>query len=97
MEATRNHDPWPGLTELETVCVWTAARLHDLTWAALLGRGYDPDVYDLALLTHRAARACAAAARRAQAGPPAPAAGRPDQPPATGAARGGPSGRRGPG
>jgi len=92
MDATRDRasGPGPGLTELEAMCVWTAARLHALTWAALLGRGYDPDVFDIALLTHRAACACAAAARR------------PDCPPATGAARGvasggsGGSGGRGP-
>ena len=82
MDATRDHDPGPGLTEIEAMCVWTAARLHALTWAALLGGGDDPDVFDLALLTHRAARACAAARR-------------PDCPPATGAARGGASGGSG--
>ena len=85
MDATRDRasGPGPGLTELEAMCVWTAERLHALTWAAFLGRGYDPDVYDIALLTHRAARAGAAAARR------------PDRPSAPDAARGGPSGGSG--
>ena len=82
MDATRARapDPTPGLAELEALCGWTAARLRALTRAALLGRGDDPDVFDLALLTHRAARAGAAAARR------------PDRPCAPDAARGGPSG-----
>ena len=86
MDATRDRapGPGPGLTEIEAMCVWTAARLHALTWAALLGGGDDPDVFDLALLTHRAARAGAAAARR------------PDRPCAPDAARGGPSGGRSP-
>ena len=53
------------------MCGWTAARLRALTRVALVGGGYDSDVYDLALLTHRAA---CAAARRAQDGPSAPAA-----------------------
>ncbi len=68
MEATRDRERGSGLTELEALCVWTATRLRSLTWAALVGGGYDPDVYDIAILTHRAARACAAA-RRAQDGP----------------------------
>jgi hypothetical protein len=77
MGATRDRGPGPepglSLAEFEAVCVWTAQRLRALTWAALVGGGYDPDVFDIALLTHRAARA-GAAARRAQARPPAPAA-----------------------
>ena len=86
MDATRDREPEPGLdlTEIEALCVWTAERLRSLTWAALVGGGYDPDVYDIALLTHRAAHACAAARR-------------PRWPPATGGARGVPSGGRGPG
>ena len=56
--------PGPGLAELEALCVWTAERLRALTWAALVGGGYDPDVFDIALLTHRAARAGAAAPAR---------------------------------
>ena len=87
MGATRDHEPGPEpgrcRAECEALCVWTAGRLRALTWAALLGRGDDPDDFDLALLTHRAARACAAATRR------------PDCPPATDAARGGPSGGSG--
>jgi hypothetical protein len=69
----RDPDPAPGLADLEALCGWTAARLRALTRAALVGGGYDPDVYVIALLTHRAARACAAA-RRAEAPHPAPAA-----------------------
>ena len=74
MDATRDREPGPGRTEIEALCVWTAARLRALTWAAFVGDGYDPDVYDIALLTHRAARACAAAARRAEDPQSAPAA-----------------------
>ena len=70
MDATRDREP--GLTELEALCVWTAERLRALTRAAFVGAGYDPDVYDIALLTHRAARA--AAARRAENHQAAPAA-----------------------
>ena len=75
MDATHDHEPGPGLslTELEARCGWTAARLRALTRAALVGHGYDPDVYDIALLTHRAARA-GAAARRAENHRAAPAA-----------------------
>ena len=76
MGAARAHDPdpAPGPAELEAVRVWTAQRLHALTRAACGGHGYDPDADDTALLVHRAARGCAAAARRAQDHPPAPAA-----------------------
>jgi hypothetical protein len=70
---TRDPDPAPDPAELEALCGWTAARLRALTRAAFVGVGYDPDVYDIALLAHRAARA-GAAARRAQGGPQAPAA-----------------------
>jgi hypothetical protein len=88
MEATRDRGPGPepglDLAELEAVCVWTAQRLRALTWAALGGGGYDPDVFDIALLTHRAACAGAAAARRARARDhrpaPAPAPWRPNPP-----------------
>ena len=73
MDAAGGREPRPGPTEIEARCAWTAARLRALTRAALVGGGYDPDVYDIALLADRAARACAAA-RRAQAGPAAPAA-----------------------
>jgi hypothetical protein len=84
MGATRDHEPGPepglGLAELEARCVWTARHLRALTWAALVGGGYDPDVFDIALLTHRAARAGAAAARRAQDHRPAPTTRRPAPP-----------------
>jgi hypothetical protein len=67
MGATRARGPGPepglDLAELEAVCVWTARRLRALTRAARVGGGYDPDVFDIALLTHRAARAGAAAWR----------------------------------
>jgi len=65
--------PAPGRAELEAMCVGTAQRLRALTRAAFGGHGYDPDAYDTALLVHRAARACATAARRTQDGPQTPA------------------------
>jgi hypothetical protein len=54
----------PGLAEAEAARVWTEQRLRALTRAAFLGAGYDPDDFDAVLLMNRAARACAAAARR---------------------------------
>ena len=75
MDTTHDHEagPGPSLTELEALCGWTAARLRALTWAAFVGHGYDSDVYDIALVTHRAARA-GATARRAENHRAAPAA-----------------------
>jgi hypothetical protein len=61
----------PGLAEAEAARVWTEQRLRALTRAAFLGAGYDPDAFDVVLLMNRAARVCAAAARRM--GPPRPA------------------------
>jgi hypothetical protein len=60
----RGADPAPGLAEAEAVRVWTEHRLRALRRAAFLGRGYDSDAFDTALLTHRAAAWCAAAARQ---------------------------------
>jgi len=54
--------------------VWTEQRLRALTRAAFLGAGYDADDFDAALLMNRAARACAAAARRLAPPQHAPAA-----------------------
>jgi hypothetical protein len=68
----RGAAPAPGLAEAEAARVWTAHRLRALRRAALLGGGYDPDAFDTALLTHRAAAWCAAAVR--QRPPPHPAA-----------------------
>lgn len=66
MEATNTLEttPLPGLAEAEATHVWTEQRLRALRRAAFVGDGYDPDVYDTALLTHRAARACVAAGVR---------------------------------
>ncbi len=72
MDATHDREPGPSRTEIEALCGWTAERLRALTRAAFVGHGYDPDVYDIALLTHRAARA--GAARRAEDHQSAPAA-----------------------
>ena len=66
MEAIRSQvtGTRPGLAEAEAASVWTEQRLRALTRAAFLGTGYDPDDFDALLLMNRAARACAAAARR---------------------------------
>jgi hypothetical protein len=66
MEATSKlgTTPLPSLAEAEAAHVWTEQRLRALRRAAFVGDGYDPDVYDMALLTHRAARACVAAGVR---------------------------------
>ena len=76
MEAIRNQGagPVPGLAEAEATLVWTEQRLRALTRAAFLGAGYDADDFDAALLMNRAARACAAAARRLAPPQHAPAA-----------------------
>jgi hypothetical protein len=68
----RGVSPAPGLAEAEAARVWTAHRLRGLRRAAFLGGGYDPDAFDTALLTHRAAARCAAAVRQRQAPHPAP-------------------------
>jgi hypothetical protein len=67
MDVTRGAGagPAPGVAEAEAACVWTAQRLRALTRAALVGRGYDSEAFDTALLVHRAALVCAATARRA--------------------------------
>jgi hypothetical protein len=76
MEAIRSQATGtvPGLAEAEAASVWTEQRLRALTRAAFLGTGYDPDDFDALLLMNRAARACAAVARRQTAHQHAPAA-----------------------
>jgi hypothetical protein len=67
-------DVAPSLAEAEAVRVWTEHRLRALRRAAFLGNGYDPDAFDTALLTHRAAAWCATAARQRPGPHPAPMA-----------------------
>jgi hypothetical protein len=54
----------PGFAEAEAARVWREHRLRALVRAAFVGKGYDPEAFDAALLTHRAARPWLAAARR---------------------------------
>jgi hypothetical protein len=54
----------PGFAEAEAARVWREHRIRGLVRAAFVGSGYDPEVFDAAVLTHRAARPWLAAARR---------------------------------
>ncbi len=60
----RGAGPVPRFAEAEAIRVWTEHRLRALRREAFLGRGYDPDAFDTALLTHRAAAWCAVAMRQ---------------------------------
>ena len=66
-------DAAPSLAEAEAVRIWTEHRLRALRRAAFLGNGYDPDAFDTALLTRRAAEWCAVVARQRSVAHPSPA------------------------